>query len=573
MAKVVWDESQNGLNLAIGGGTWSKVSIERFFDGAAIWPAFAANDSGDTGQYGTLSITFQGTQISLFGNTPIAQASQNIFVSIDGGTPYNTSYGDPSPPTALQWYQSPVLADGTHTLNITHIAGTSLDYAVMVAGPSTPLMGAGQVLIVDDGDSDIIYEGTWTRNVGRYTSSDNPHLGLPYGNATHQSGTKGSKATFAFSGSAVSVYSVFDWSALGSVTVTYTLDNTPQTITHAVTPQTEQYLEGVLQRENTLLFASNSSLTAGNHTLTIEVQGNTNGSALVLDYLLYTPAFQTLAAKPNLVPTVSGSPTTSSIPAGTGISGGSGPTTAPGERSSTPVGAVAGGVVGGAAVLAILLIFVLYRKRSARREKNTPHPEASGRLLPFRQYYDDERQPSAGLIFEPFTAMAPTNATTPVANFEDGQYHKPSMPFFPVVTAHTNTSSSTRSSVPEISRSEMTQKSATGPSTRAFTAAPIPEPASAPMMPLPAPLQPELVVSGGGGMLRSRMQRLQALVTELNREIGMYGESGVRVAELRGRIAELTREEEAGVGSVSGDVRDTREGAVPPPYDARRIDA
>lgn len=556
MAKVVWDESQNGLNLAIGGGTWSKVSIERFFDGAAIWPAFAANDSGDTGQYGTLAITFQGTQISLFGNTPIAQASQNIFVSIDGGTPYNTSYGDPSPPTALQWYQSPVLADGTHTLNITHIAGTSLDYAVMVAGPSTPLMGAGQVLIVDDGDSDIIYEGTWTRNVGRYTSSDNPHQGLPYGNATHQSGSKGSKATFAFSGSAVSVYSVFDWSALGSVTVTYTLDNTPQTITHAVTPQTEQYLAGVLQRENTLLFASNSSLTAGNHTLTIEVQGNTNGSALVLDYLLYTPAFQTLAAKPNLVPTVSGSPTTSSIPAGTGISGGSGPTTAPGDRNSTPVGAIAGGVVGGVAVLALLLIFFFYRKRTTRPEKDTTHSEAS-----------------VGLVFEPFTAMAPSNATPSAANVENGEYHKPPIPFFPMVAAHTDTSSSTRSSVPDISRSEMTQKSATGPSTRVFTAAPIPEPASAPMMPLPAPLQPEQVLSGGGGMLRSRMQRLQALVMELNREIGMYGEGGVRVAELRGRIAELTREEEAGVGSVSGDVRDTREGAVPPPYDARRIDA
>ncbi|KAG5652722.1 hypothetical protein H0H81_003973 [Sphagnurus paluster] len=571
MAKVVWDESQNGLNLVTGGGTWKKATVSRFFDGAALWPSFTVNlTTGDTatGLYATLSITFQGispsfyfvtivhqalgTQISLFGNTPIAEMSQYMLVSIDGGTPYNTSYGDPSPPTALQWYQSPVLDDGTHTLSITEIVGTSLDYAVVLAGPNTPLMGAGQVLIVDDGDPEIIYEGTWTQNTELFRSIQHPQQGRPYGNATHQSGTKGSKASFSFSGSQVSVYSVFDWSTLGSVTVTYTVDNNPQTITHAVTSQTKDYLQGVLQRENTLLFASNN-LTAGNHTLTIEIVGNTNGSVLVLDYLLYTPSFQTLAEKLNPVPATSGSPT----PSPSGFPAGS----AAGEKSSTPVGAIAGGIVAGLAVLA-LLIFVFCRKWMMRREKA---PKASGKLLSFRHYYDDEPRPSAGLI--PFPETAPNNATTPVADADDRQYRKPPMPVVPMVATHLN-SPSTRSGNPYASRSEITQKSATSlaPTLTACLAL---ESASAPVMPLPTPLQPVSVAGSSGSMLRGRMQRLQALVTELNREIEVYGEGGVRVAELRGRIAELTREEE--VGSVRLDARNPRED-VPPPYNERAID-
>jgi len=44
----------------IGGGTWSRVLADRFFGGSAMWPAFASDDNGDTGDYGSLSIDFQG---------------------------------------------------------------------------------------------------------------------------------------------------------------------------------------------------------------------------------------------------------------------------------------------------------------------------------------------------------------------------------------------------------------------------------------------------------------------------------------------------------------------------------
>jgi len=57
------------------------------------------------------------------------------------------------------------------------------------------------------------------------------------------------------------------------------------------------------------------------------------------------------------------------------------------------------------------------------------------------------------------------------------------------------------------------------------------------------------------GRLQSRMHRLQALFEELHREVAASGGDGaqnVRVAELRGRIAELVREEKAASPAISG---------------------
>lgn len=65
MATIVIDGSNN--QLSIGGGTWSEASESRFFGGTAIWPAFASNSYGDTGDYGTLSMVFQGMCLLLSG--------------------------------------------------------------------------------------------------------------------------------------------------------------------------------------------------------------------------------------------------------------------------------------------------------------------------------------------------------------------------------------------------------------------------------------------------------------------------------------------------------------------------
>ncbi|KAG6840885.1 hypothetical protein C0991_003478 [Blastosporella zonata] len=69
-------------------------------------------------------------------------------------------------------------------------------------------------------------------------------------------------------------------------------------------------------------------------------------------------------------------------------------------------------------------------------------------------------------------------------------------------------------------------------------------------------------------LLRNRMQRLQDLVQELNQALSDGNSDGERIAELRGRINELTREDHSGHGEhIELNWREsTAPSAVPPPY-------
>ncbi|KAG5640991.1 hypothetical protein DXG03_006444 [Asterophora parasitica] len=567
MASVIWDESDPNFKLSFGGGTWSKVTTERFFGGAAIWPAFAATEKGDTGAYGWLSITFDGTQIRLFGNTPPASASQFAFVSIDGSPPTQTSYGDSQPPSAVQWYQSPVLAEGRHTINVTHIAGTSLDYAIVATGQRTPIVGLRQRLIVDDDDEALTYTGGWTRKEGAYESIDDPHRGMPYGNATHEASTPGSAATFLFSGNNVTVYSIADYSHLGSVTVRYTLSPlsssipagpSSKTLTHAVTASTPEHISGVLQRENTLLYASPASLPVGNWNLTMELLGNTNGASVNIDYILYSPGFATLAGKPSLsAPAGTGTGTgTSEVWAATSTRTAAPPTQTGGafngvgeKNGGVPVGAVVGGVVGGIVVLALLLLILTlcWRRGAAKRASSEFHS-----TVPTR----GQRKPTA-------------------------VYSKGSTHVFPLVPSLTHTASHHPSSgsrsgsgshaaiavrspehvIPLPTSRQTVQHKSSLSSSSIPTSIPRPSILSAAT---PSPLAPLLGASRDSDGYFPQHQptspgtRMQELVREL--EAAAAGGERERAAELRGRIAELTRQ--VG-GSTNGR---EREGGVPPPY-------
>ncbi|KAG6815543.1 hypothetical protein H0H93_009508, partial [Arthromyces matolae] len=293
MATIALDDSTSQMttgNTDNDGSEWVIVGGTQFYGGSSTYPPFASNrhDNGDSGNYGTLTVTFQG-------NTPPSTFSQDIYVSIDGAAAYQTWYNDPSPPSVIQWYQSPKLSDSQHTIVITHIAATSVDMMMIEAGANTPL--SGQTLIVDDDDPSIVYSGSWARKTGRFHTPPDPSSGQPYGNVTHESASPGASATFTFFGSSISVYSVFDYSHLGSTTVTYLLDSTASTKFYDVTSDSLEYQQGYLQRVNTLLWSS-GTISAGEHTLKIELTSTTNGAALVLDYLVYSPSFKTLATKP-----------------------------------------------------------------------------------------------------------------------------------------------------------------------------------------------------------------------------------------------------------------------------------
>ncbi|KAG6836726.1 hypothetical protein H0H93_004389 [Arthromyces matolae] len=672
MANILWDDSRV---TSEGGGTWTIAIEDRFFGGSARWPAFATNSNGgDSGQYGSLSVTFHGVGINFHGNTPAPPATQNCLVSVDGGSQSQASYGDSSPPTSLQWYQSSQLSDSQHSINISRIAGTSVDYMVIAAGQNTPL--GGETLIVDDGDSDITYSGSWTRNTNRYTSRDNPHAGVPHGGAVHQTGTTGSTATFVFSGKIfstiyassppdncegnnVALYSVYDFSHIGWITVKYTIDGNSQTITHAVSSSTSQYTSGVLQQENTLLWKSSSSLSLGDHQLTIEIVDSDGQTDYVLDYILYNPSFETLAAKPNLSPTQvssSNSPTSTSGSGSSGGSGssntggvagatsGSGTTTGKGATSgtgtvsfititsgtvqtvvpavstsgsnsgnsnadsstsqttkSTPVGAIAGGVVAGVAVILLLIALLLCRKRLSKR---APPPREEDAAV------SDVVSNDNFLYADPFTEAEPVS----ISDIKYPTMSRNTTPTFPDTRYSTAPTTWSRSAPRSETYSDHDNAQSVTSGRDTLTTAPTtPHKSEFDFAPYPttlSPLRREVITTEestsqvgttspiskstmsqintaspvttatveGGGAFRTKMQRLQELVTDLNNEIAVDGENSVKVAELRGRIAELTREE-AGASvpvppppppaSRPDFIRESTM-TVPPPYEPRR---
>ena len=150
---------------------------------------------------------FKGTSIAFIGITPPTSFRDSEFttVSIDKGTAYNTTYGTQalsvsSDQAYIQWYQSPTLSDGNHSITVSHLAGTAVDMALITAGPNTSLQG--KTLIVDNDNPAIEYFGTWTRNTSPFVPGVLQD-GFPIGNTTHRSTTPGDTITFRFTGESV----------------------------------------------------------------------------------------------------------------------------------------------------------------------------------------------------------------------------------------------------------------------------------------------------------------------------------------------------------------------------------
>jgi len=121
------------------------------------------------------------------------------------------------------------------------------------------------------------------------------------------------------------------------------------------------YQDNTNDQYNFLLY-SNSSLTAGNHTLVVNVAKCVN-QTFIFDYLTYQPSFSTLATMPNLT-----------LPAST--NGTSHTTT---TTTSTPVGAIVGGILGGLVLLFLSIgAFLWFQKRKAQDDQGE-----SNQITPF----------------------------------------------------------------------------------------------------------------------------------------------------------------------------------------------
>jgi hypothetical protein len=325
MALFIIIDDTRADSFSFGPPDWNINTLNPWFNGTGHVPP--RNTSGQlsmtfNGQSFSLSLSqlnrslVSGTSVAFFGITPPPNSSQILAVSIDGSPPTNTSYNDPNPPSYRQWYQSPTLSEGPHKISLSLLAGTSLDFAIVTAGNDTSL--AEQVAIVDNEDSAITYQGNWSRNKASFNSSQIPD-GLPFQNTTQDSSTIGDNLTFLFNGTlslptnpfvigesnffwwlgqSAAIYGVFNWSTLGLITLSFTLDGSSLSKTFQVTSTTTQFQSQLGQQPNFQFFSYNF-LTPGNHTLVVNVTDCVN-QTFSFDYMTFEPSFSTLAARPNL---------------------------------------------------------------------------------------------------------------------------------------------------------------------------------------------------------------------------------------------------------------------------------
>lgn len=283
----------------------------------------------------------------------------------------------------MQWFSTPRLADGEHNITISNLYGTAIDYAVVTVGNDTSLI---EQTIVTDGDSPLVqYSGQWSRNTSEFIPGSLPP-GYPYGNATHLSSNPGDTFTFQFNGeqltnwlhkpfefsillgTSIAVYGIFSWNNLGLLSATYSIDNSTYSSSIPVTTSSQGYLNQDGEVSNYQYFGLNS-LSPGVHTLLVNIT-EANNQTFMLNYITYSPAFDTLASLPSLSSSASGSSTsytsstTSSLPSTT--------PTISSDMSRRSVPTILGGVILALVFSVfgtIMLVSLILRRRRVREQK------------------------------------------------------------------------------------------------------------------------------------------------------------------------------------------------------------
>ncbi len=100
----------------------------------------------------------------------------------------------------MQWFLSPTLEEGNHTITLTGMDGTDVDYALVGVGNQTTVIGKD--VLVDSPSDSIIWVGDWQTNTSTLlTDITVPYIvHRPLGNSTKDSRTVGDSFSFQFTG-------------------------------------------------------------------------------------------------------------------------------------------------------------------------------------------------------------------------------------------------------------------------------------------------------------------------------------------------------------------------------------
>ncbi|KAG6810720.1 hypothetical protein H0H92_010602 [Tricholoma furcatifolium] len=278
MASIFVDQTSTAIRVYEGGFQNTETST-------AFIGSTALQFSGPA----IVSLSFNGTAASLYGvlglvyTIPSQGSSDSIpaNVTIDGGKTSKTTATNSS--TLGLLYTTPTLSDGPHTVDISMspVSGI-IDYMVVTGGNDTQLLG--QQLIIDDDDTSVSYEGTWTKNQSTLLNKDDL-VRSPYGDGIHQTSSSGAAVTLTFNGTAIAVYGPSSpGPSSADLQINYTLD--------AVNSQIVDYTDSLLLNSNFQWYL-NDTLAPGEHTLRMEVIKAVNAN-FTIDYALYSPSFNTL---------------------------------------------------------------------------------------------------------------------------------------------------------------------------------------------------------------------------------------------------------------------------------------
>lgn len=319
---------------------------------------------------GRISVAFNGTSIAFAGSAPNAPFQVSINGEIqDAPNPDENHYG--------RWYQSPELKDGLHVVNLSGLArGTELNYVLIEAGLSTSL--ANSSIAVDDSSTkDIWYSPGWNDE-----SPDNLSYS-PFNGSTTASMTEADMFSFKFAGTAVHVYGIHE-SGEGTAAVTFTIDDSTSSFVASEEGDTTNYL-----------YFTKDGLDPGPHTLVCNVTKVTGDRSFVLDYIVYTPSFDSISDQPDLHP----EPQASTFP--TGSSRHSKPKH---PNSGIPAGAIAG-LVAGVVIFSVIVVTLIAIWSRGRKQRGVALSRSSS--------FGDATVASGGLS-PPESSIDSTEVRTPL---------------------------------------------------------------------------------------------------------------------------------------------------------------
>ncbi|KAJ7210278.1 hypothetical protein C8J57DRAFT_1608099 [Mycena rebaudengoi] len=325
---------------------------------------------------------FDGTSISITGTSAGGLGSGSFNITLDGNTstvPRATSDAEHLY-IYFPWYRSPSLSpslsgvEGSqlHDISIA-ILGESLTIDYLVITPRMETSLQGKTLMVDDSYTGLRFLGSWESGGSAFRNPGGPNgspdtISYSFQNTTHVTSTPGAIFQFAYTGTEMTLYGVFLWDKLGSFELVTKIDDQEPATTPFSTFPNGTSGDGFTQQPNFILYAS-PELPAGNHNVTFTLSKCKN-QTLIIDYIVYTPSFNSLATMPDLT-----GPATHTVSALIPLPTGTSTTHNSHGKPQSHIATLAGGIVAGLVCMALVVTFLVWHRRL--RAKNLHYPAQS----------------------------------------------------------------------------------------------------------------------------------------------------------------------------------------------------